>query len=71
MVGVTRRNPEECVMDCFVIQYEFPGEMSFFSPPLHHSELYLARISFQNGAVCLQFMHILYCGMKTHFLAYD
>lgn len=61
-------------MDCFVIQYEFPGEMSFFffpRPPLHRSELYLARISSQNGVVCLQFMHILYCGMKTHFLAYD
>lgn len=66
MVEVTRRNPEACVMDCFVIQYEFPGEMS--SPPLHKSELYLARISFQKVAVFLKYMHILYCRMETHFL---
>lgn len=51
-------------MDCFVIQYACPGEIelfSFFSPislcslhpltPLHHSELYLARIPPLTGAV--------------------
>lgn len=61
-------------MDCFVIQYEFPVEMSVFlfsfSSSSSPTELYLARISFQNGAVCLQCIHVLNPMMKMHFLTY-